>query len=235
MKINLIITWLASTALALAQGTVVVPNSLANVEGNSSTSDPFSSSSFRFQQVFSASQFGSAPFMINNLSFRIDGAPSGNVLYSFGGGTIQFSTTARNADSLSPVFADNIGSDVTTVRSGAFSFGGLFQSGANPQPFGQTISTAPFFYNPAVGNLLVDITAGGGLTLFPGALDAHSVAGDSISWVYANSESALSGVAETRGLVTRFTIVAVPEPTSWVLTLTGLIMFYAFGRRRLWR
>ena len=39
--------FLISTGAALAQGTLVVPNVLANTEGNSSTSDPFTSSSFR--------------------------------------------------------------------------------------------------------------------------------------------------------------------------------------------
>jgi len=43
---------------ALAQPVqVVVPNGLANAEGNSSMSDPFNSTAFRFQQVFDASQF----------------------------------------------------------------------------------------------------------------------------------------------------------------------------------
>ena len=231
MKTKLMAVWLASVAMALGQGSVVVPNGFGNVEGNSSTSDPFSSSSFRFQQVFSASQFGSSPFLINSISFRIDGASSGNVLYSFGGGAVQLSTTTRTPDSLSPVFADNIGSDVATVRSGAFSFGGLFQSGANPQPFGQTISTDPFFYNPAAGNLLVDIIAGGGLTLFPGSLDAQNTFGDSISRVYANTAGASSGSADTLGLVTRFNVTGVPEPSTWLLLLLGSGAAFIFKRR----
>ncbi len=211
---------------ALAQGTLsfAVPNAQANAEGNSSTSDPFSSSSFRFQQVFDASQFGSTPFIINSIAFRIDGASTGPVGWSFGGSTIQFSTTTQTPESLSPVFADNIGSDVTTVRNGAIPIGGNFQPGASPQPFGSGITmTSPFLYNPAQGNLLLDITAGGGLTLFPGALDAQSVSGDSISRVYATSAGASAGVSDSLGLITRFNVTVVPEPSSWLLAGVGLV------------
>ena len=229
--IPMLLLW-SSALAALAQGVVVVPNGFGNVEGNSSTSDPFTSSSFRFQQVFSASQFGTTPFFINNIRFRMDGASSGDVLYSFGGGTVQFSTTTRTADNLSSVFADNIGSDVTTVRNGAFSFGGTFQPGASPQPFGQTISVSPFLYNPAQGNLLLDIRGRSGLVLFPGALDAESTVGDSVSWVFASSELPTFGNVSTLGLITRFDVALVPEPSTWMITTMGLSILLALKRRR---
>jgi hypothetical protein len=104
---------------ALAQpATNVVPNGLGNVEGNSSTSDPFTSSSFRLQQVFDASEFGFAggnTYRIDSIWFRIDASSAGNAEFSFTGSAIQLSTTAACADSLSPVFADNIGPNVTTI------------------------------------------------------------------------------------------------------------------------
>jgi hypothetical protein len=227
-----VISLFIATSSVLAQGTIVGPNANANVEGNSSTRDPFTSSSFRFQQVFSASQFGLAPFMINSIAFRIDGASSGDVLYAFTGSTIQFSTTTRTPDNLSPVFADNIGSDMTTVRNGGIAFGGTYQPGANPQPFGQSSSVVPFFYNPAQGNLLLDIYGAGGITLFPGALDAHLVSGDSVSRVFAASDLASSGVADSLGFVTRFGVTAVPEPSTWALLILGFAMLLRRRRTR---
>ena len=233
-KVIQVILCFSFTCTALAQGTIqfAVPNAQANAEGNSSASDPFGSSSFRFQQVFSASQFGTTPFLINNIAFRIDGASTGPVGWSFGGSTIQFSTTTRTPDSLSPVFADNIGSDVTTVRNGAIPIGGSFQSGVSPQPFGSGISTAPFLYNPAQGNLLLDIRGRSGLTLFPGSLDGESTIGDSVSWVFANSELPASGTANSFGLITRFDVTVLPEPGTWMLGLLGLAMFVIFRRRK---
>jgi hypothetical protein len=229
-------TWVA-LAQAATTAQVVVPNALANVEGNSSTSDPFTSSSFRFQQVFDASQFsflGSTSFArIDSISFRIDGASSDNVLYSFGGASVQLSTTTKSADDLSAVFAENIGADVVTIRNGAISFGGTFQPGSNPQPFGQVIpATTPFFYVPSRGNLLLDITAGGGLVLFPGSLDAQSTPGDSVSRVFANSEIALSGTADSLGLVTRFNLTIIPEPSTSALLILGAGMTMLFLRRK---
>ena len=228
---------LASVLAALAQGTtqIVVPNALANVEGNSGTSDPFTSSSFRLQMVFDASQFAipaGASGRIDRISFRDDGASAGPVGFSFGGGSIQFSTTSRTPDSLSPTFADNIGSDATTVRNGAMPISGLFQSGANPQPFGSGITmTAPFWYNPQHGNLLLDITGAGGLTIFPGSLDAQSTVGDSVSRVFALNGNSLSGTADTLGLVTRFDMTVIPEPATWMLALFGSAILIFFRRR----
>ncbi len=220
---------------ALAQGTLsfAVPNAQANSEGNSSTSDPFTSSSFRFQQVFSASEFGTTPFIINSIAFRIDGASTGPVGWSFGGGSLQLSTTTRTPDSLSPIFADNIGSDVRTIFNGAFGIGGSYQPGANPQPFSQNIpGSSSFIYNPAQGNLLLDIRGRSGLTLFPGSMDGQSTVGDSVSWVFANSELPASGTANTFGLITRFDVTVVPEPATWMLGFLGWVVLVLFRRWR---
>jgi hypothetical protein len=216
---------------------VVVPNALANVEGNSSMNDVLNSSSFRFQQVFDASQFsflGTTSFAsINNIQFRPDGASTFDVLSVFGGSAVQLSTTARSADNLSPVFADNVGANVVTIYTGGVAFGGTSQSGATPQLFGNSIIlTTPFFYSPLQGNLLLDITAGGGQVLFPGSLDAQSTLGDSVSRVFGNSETALSGTADSLGLVARFNLTIIPEPSISALLILGAGMTMLFLRRR---
>ncbi len=226
-RLGMLGLWSAALA-ACAQGNfrVVVPNGNANVEGNSSMMDVFTNSSFRMQMVFDASQFAipeGSSGRINSISFRIDGGSSGDVLYSFGGGSVTASTTPRAPDSLSLVFAENVGANAVTIRNGAFSFGGLQQPGTSPQPFGQTISaTSPFWYVPSEGNLLLDIVGGAGQPFFPGALDAQSTIGDSVSRVVAYHFLAESGTADTLGLVTRFDMTVVPEPSTGLLFLGGL-------------
>jgi hypothetical protein len=221
---------------ALAQTNFAVPNGNANVEGNSSTSEPFTSSSFRMQMVFDASQFAipeGASGRIDGISFRIDGAAGGNVIYSFAGGSITASLTPVGPDGLSPIFANNIGANPVAIFVGAMAFGNSYVPGANPQPFGNTIGAqVPFWYIPTQGNLLLDIAGAGGRTVFPGALDAHFAVGDSVSRVFANSDLASSGNADTLGLVTRINFTVVPEPATWLLVTIGCLTAMLLNRRK---
>lgn len=231
---------LVNACAALAQVTpVVVPNSNANMEGNSSASDVMVASSFRLQMVFDGSEFAflsSAPGVTNALStisFRIDGTSSDNVLSLFDGGSVTLSVTPRGPDDLSPIFADNVGANPMTVFTGALQFGRGYVPGANPQPFAiSIIATSPFYYSPAQGNLLLDIIAGGGHVLFPGSLDAQLATGDGISRVFASSEIAASGTADTLGLVTRFNFVVIPEPSPTALAMLGTGMVLLIIRKR---
>jgi hypothetical protein len=207
---------------------VVVPNQLANVEGNSSASDVLTASSFRLQMVFAASQFplSSAPNVTNSLtriSFRIDGASTFDVLSSFGGASVSLSTTPRGPDNLSPVFAENSGANRVTIYSGAIAIGGAHFPGQSPEPFGNGFTAiTPFYYSPAQGNLLIDIRGVGGQVLFPGAMDAQATTGDAVSWVFATSNLATVGTADTLGLVAHFDFVVIPEPNLLLLLLPGL-------------
>lgn len=239
MKTLLSVILFSTSALAaLAQGTtqIVVPNALANVEGNSSASDPFTSSSFRLQMVFDASQFAipaGASGRINSIWFRLDSTAINDPAMFFGGGSVTLSTTPVGPDGLSSVFANNTGPNAVTIFNGAMSFGGTYQSEANPQPFRQTfIATSPFWYNPQQGNLLLDIRGRSGQAFFPGSLDAQSTIGDSVSRVFANSELLTSGTADTLSFVVRFDTTVVPEPSTWTLTALGLATLLMFKRRR---
>src|SRR5690349_9440945 len=64
---------LFSACAIWAQASVIVPNSLATVEGNGETITPFDEAvPIRYQQVYAASQFGSGG-LITQIAFRPDG------------------------------------------------------------------------------------------------------------------------------------------------------------------
>jgi len=214
---------------------VVVPGHLAGVEGNSSASDPFNSTSFRFQQVFDASQFAipeGAMGRIDGISFRVDGAETDDVVLFFGGSTVVLSTTPREPDGLSAVFAENRGPDALAVWNGAISISGDPALGMSPAPFNPVLPvTEDFFYIPSQGNLLLDVAASGGQAFLPGALDAHALSGDSISWVFSTDGNSPVGTVQTLGLVTRFDITIIPEPSVWLLSLAGCAVMGVFKRR----
>jgi hypothetical protein len=226
-----IIVFLAGTCFALAQSTFVVPNVRANTEGNSSTSDPFMSASFRFQQVYSASQFPSGGY-INQIAFRLDGSATNVATMLFGNTTLILSMTSRSPDGLSSVFADNRSPDAVTVRSGGDTFGGNPPSPGSISAF-DTVFTfdTPFFYNPGQGNLLIELAGSAGHVFAPGAMDAESTIGDSVSWVMAQSAFVSSGTASTLGLITQFEMTPVPEPSAIVLVLIGLGTWFFLKRK----
>lgn len=222
-------------ALSAQPVQVVVPGNLATVEGNSAASEPFNSISFRFQQVFDASQFAIPPGTsgrIDRISFRVDGDATGDVLLFFGGSSVQLSTTQRTPDGLSPVFAENRGSDGLTIWNGALSVSGDPPSGMPPAPFNPVIpSDSPFYYIPSQGNLLLDVAASGGQAFLPGSLDAQLVVGDPVSRVFSLNGNSPTGTTDTLGLVTRFDITIIPEPAGGLLLMTGLVLVILLKRR----
>ncbi len=64
-------------ASAVAQ-TIVSPSGLSTVEGNSVSSNLFGQINVsRFQQVFTAADFGTAPILLSGLVFRTNGVATG--------------------------------------------------------------------------------------------------------------------------------------------------------------
>ena len=99
-----------------------------------------------------------------------------------------------------------------------------------PQPFEVLlVLQSPFYYNPSSGNLLLDIRSFSGGTTGP--LDATDVLGDSVSIVSTGPANAVTGFAGTDGLVTRFTIISVPEPgVQSLVTIGGALVAFALRR-----
>jgi len=208
-----------------AGGTIVVPNEAETQDGNDSTLIPFLSQSIRYQQVFDTSQFSAVPAggaFITGISFR------GDCILNDGGSTmtnlqISFSTTSKGPDQLSTTLSSNVGPDATLVFGpGTYSVGG-----GSPDCQGGFFSglafKAPFYFDPARGNLLMDLRSDGVIPFNPPffAGDAVNVMGDSVSRAYGiPSSTNRAAQVDTVGLPTQFQFNEVPSLTNSFATNT---------------
>lgn len=219
---------------------IVVPNSLRNTEGNSNNGYPFDLaqtglSSQRYQQVYAASQFSGLPSgggLITQLIFRPDFFFGQAFMSTLPDIQIDLSTTSAGDDALSTTYANNVGADDTVVYArGPLMLSSAFTGPPNgPKDFDIIITlTTPFHYDPAHGNLLMDVrNFGGGTTTF---FDSVVTFSDGVSRVFNTNVNGTTGTTDTSGLVTGFTIV--PEPGTAALLLAGAGTLLAwFGRCR---
>lgn len=201
-------------------GPLVVPNEWSTAQGDTGNLLPlFSAQPIRYQQVFDANQFSRlnpGGGLINRIAFRGHGPG-----VPFTGTTAQLqvnlSTTVKTADGLSSTFGENVGSDDSQVFSGPLQAAVTFAGG--PTDFEVVVNfTTPFFYNPAKGNLLLDLRNSQGSIEVPPSdqqLDGTSTVGDSVSRVYnygdvtAVTAGHTGGVDEkdSFGLITQFNAI----------------------------
>jgi hypothetical protein len=137
--------------------------------------------------------------------------------------SLYLSTTSAAVDALNTVnFDANLGA--STSLFGTYTLGGA-------APAVLTFSGTPYFYNPAAGNLLLDLRVSGTLVnlLDPAGFVARSnVPGGN----YSRAQNFGSGSAGY-GLDTRFTgSTVLPEPSTWILLGTGLLAVGSMARRR---
>ena len=217
---------------------IVVPNSLSSAEGNEAseflTGDP-RSASVRYQQVFAASQF-SGVGTIREIAFRPDAVGGKVFSATLSNVRIGLSTTSSTPDGLSATFAENVGIDETVVFSGNLTL----TSSDVPGPGGTRafdiligLST-PFTYNPSLGNLLLDFQRDGStVDPFGVSFDSQNQVGDSISRAFGSRTSPIANFGvDSVGVVTRFSVTAVPEPSSFMMLAMGVIGLLGYGWRR---
>jgi hypothetical protein len=211
---------------------VVVPSSAANTETSGGTAIPFSLSpsslpSMRYQQIYAASEFG-AGGIINAIRFRryYGQGPFTSTVMNI---SISLGYAATTVATASPAFANNIGpGGSVNVYSGSLVLSST-AAGSTPQAFDVVINLMHNFkYNPAQGNLLLDISLfnapGSGFYL---AATPPGTQTTTTSIVAADVNAPLGTVGYSSaspgpyGLVTRFDFVPPSQPEWYKVTLSG--------------
>jgi len=222
----------------------VSPPGFDIVEGNSAGLGGFTLGASRFQQVYPAVTFlsatrGTNAVAIEHLSFRLDsGAMNGISLY-YTNLHVSLSTSQRGPSDLSAVFAENLGQDVTVIheRGELLSMISPWSGSPSVQSLFLTFDLdTPFYYNPAHGNLLLEIQNYGGVVMPPfppglriGPLDGvanHPLGGS----VFAMGGDSATGTVLPFSLLTGIggQMVPVPEPSGFALVALGILLGVGF-------
>ncbi len=216
---------------------MVAPSQAASTEGNANSIFPFSTTSFgltsmRYQQVYSASEFSSmvGPHQITEIAFRPDAALGLAFFSNITSVQFNLSTTSIQPDNLSATFANNVGLDDTVVRSGSIIFDSAFTGPVNgPKDFDIIVPfTTPFVYDPALGNLLLDIRIfDGGVVRSMDAVFSSTDGGSrALTFIGETVNTPTASIVDSLALVTRFTTSPIPEPTSASLLILGLTLAF---------
>lgn len=222
----------------VASGSVIVPSANTSTAGTTDNRFPFLvAAGMRYQQVYASSQF-SGPVTIDEIDFRngifVDEAFTSTISNI----QISLSTTSTSVDGLSSTFASNTGADNTLVYSGSLTLSSTNAAGpGNTHVFDIAIHLqTPFTYNPANGNLLLDVDnlSGANAAINLDFFDAVNTAGDPVSrvWGTEGQPNATTGTVDTIGLITRFdTVAAVPEPGTILFAGLGMAGLLAWRKR----
>lgn len=219
---------------AAQQTAIYAPPDSRFLDGNSSFDG---SPGYGFQQLFPAGLFSDLPkggAILKGVVFRSDASIFGQSKWADNvtGVEVGVSTTTKTSSSLSPVFSENVGNDRTLLtQSSDFAFMGNSPSGTGiPSEFslGFGSNIEGFLYDPAAGNLLLDLRGFG----VPFAVDAFTST-ENLSVAYSSLDpSFLKGRLLQKGLAVVFGFYPVPEPTSLGLFALGVFCLFIARKRR---
>jgi len=221
--------------LSLTFSTVLYADSIIiGAPGTAINSVPFgggvgSNLGTRYQQAYSSVQFiGTGPVLITSIAF-LQGTVGTGGIFAPSNYTFYLSTISAGIDTLSNFnFDSNRGADNTLFTS-------ISLSGASPATFIISGDT-PFLYDPAKGNLLMDIVvAPGGITAGSLGFPALYLARNDATGIFSRYHNFATGNIGF-GLVTEINFTSVPEPATFVLLSTGfagiIALVYCDGLKR---
>jgi len=214
--------------LCCASPWTLIGDSIILGTDNGGNADPFAGPfpgflGTRYQEAYAASDFA-GPISITGIDFFLERGFSGSTL-SAATYQLSLSIVSTNIDDLSETnLNDNPGVDNTLFTTVALS---------GPAPNILTFSGGPFYYDPSMGNLLLDIKIsniiGGGSAIF----ENGDGAGPAGIVRYSDFYDGTTGY----GLVTEFTDSAgndppSPEPRTLILLACGLAGLFVRRWRR---
>lgn len=209
--------------------TLVLPPGTEDRPGNRMETIVGNEESTRFQQFFSADVLSPAMpngAWISGISFRRDDQTLRSGEVAFQSVEVILATTDRTINSVSPVFAENLGPDARSVYSQGPVAWSLRHIPGRANPFDAVLRfSAPFLYDPSKGNLLIDVRLIGADSDAALDVDGPSIVPPEIAFFVrastAINPSIQAGDLNGGAYVTQISFSPIPEPSA--------IAFFAFG------
>lgn len=212
---------------------VVIPNSSSGQEGAGASSAPFDVGStfipsYAYQQVYMGSAFSSDTRQITSIAFRPDNNAGRAFNQTLANISIRLAITQATAQNMSLTFASNLGTNSVLVASGPLTISSSFVSApGGARGFDVVIPLAtPFAYNPAMGNLIMEVRNGSSNATSQFDFEFSTQIGRTFSFNSAGTTA--EAFDPSRGLVTRFGVTLIPAPG----TLAALLLAVPLATRR---
>jgi hypothetical protein len=194
------------------QGTLVLPRPFRDMDG---TPSPVLRDPIRMHDVYGASLFPGGPILIREIRFRPSAFYGGPFAATISNLQVSLSTTRRAPDALTSTLDNNLGTNTTTVFNGSLTVTSAFRGPvAGPKDFDILIPfTVPFVFDPAEGNLLVDIRNFSGSTAL--LVDAGDAPGDASSRAFRLNQTGSSG-RDSGADIMQFSYTSLEMPPRFV-------------------